>query len=335
MGGGGVNPSEANVADICLYDKQSDKLIIVDGNEFSGDLYPSTNYSPVGVVVVPGHHDVYKDGSCAIVSLKYMSCDTPDIGDYSKTPPYMCYGQNEKNLSIQDYDNVCYAGYRGYVEEEVEGVTSEATLPSDLDSFNLVINQYDTKTYYMFDDYNEKYIPSPYKNDGLFNSEYSRTTSPSSAKNALADFDGVGNTRALCSAATAQSNWKTDSTIRDRGDSGYSPAACCCWRYHTEGTKQNNWYLPAMGELGYVEVRMKSINEIIEKIIMAYEDTVACSINPTNYLMSSSEQGDSSCWVLGVPTGHVRGYTDADKSGVLHAVRAYLRILPNGQPKSY
>ena len=68
--------------DVCLYDGNADKLIIVNGKDI--EKYSSEDgYSPVGVVVVPGHHDVYKDGSCAIISLKYMNCDNPDKGSAS------------------------------------------------------------------------------------------------------------------------------------------------------------------------------------------------------------------------------------------------------------
>lgn len=47
---------------------------------------------------------------------------------------------------------------------------------------------------------------------------------------------------------------------------GYSPAACCCWRYHTKGTNQGDWYLPAAGELGYIVVRYQTIKNDLKLI---------------------------------------------------------------------
>ena len=69
---------------------------------------------------------------------------------------------------------------------------------------------------------------------------------------ATADYNGKENTAAILAKATAQKNWRTDSSITNSDSSStnkYFPAACCCWRFHTLGTKQGDWYLPAAGEL--------------------------------------------------------------------------------------
>lgn len=108
------------------------------------------------------------------------------------------------------------------------------------------------------------FIPSPYLEDGSrYKGYYIIRYSES---NCLSDFDGFGNTKVLCDLATAQSDWKTASTITNDYAGGYSPAACCCWRYHTTGTNQGDWYLPAIGELGYLIVRLKTINTSISNI---------------------------------------------------------------------
>lgn len=78
--GGGIEPSLSAAADVCLYEKSSDSLIIVPGGQFSASAYPSANYSPVGVVVVPGSHDVYGDGSCGVMSIVSMASGTPESG---------------------------------------------------------------------------------------------------------------------------------------------------------------------------------------------------------------------------------------------------------------
>ena len=325
MGGGGVNAS--NVGDICLYDKIQDKLIIVDGNEFSGDLHPLINYSPVGIVVVPRHHDVYKDGSCAIVSLRYMNCDKPEIGGVNDNELGIVYGQMDVDLEdLNNYDEIGYVGDSGVISKTIIGVDSEACLPSD--QFSTVNNPYDKKTSYYYRNSN-KYIPSPYNNDDSFNSEYSRTESPSSPRNAMSDFNGIGNTKILCEAATRQTNWKTAFSIDNYGIRGYSPAACCCWRYHTEGTKQGDWYLPACGELGYMIVRLQKINETIEKIKTEYDNKIEILEEISGVIWSSSEINTEHARYVFCGDGRFERYYPKNDS--YREVRAFLRINSNGK----
>ena len=90
--------------------------------------------------------------------------------------------------------------------------------------------------------------------------------------------------------ATAQLNWNTDDVINNSYDGYYAPAACCCWRYHTIGTQQGDWYMPAVGEWGYVAVRCQTINDTINKIIHSYGDNIGTTINiePNTYYQASS-----------------------------------------------
>lgn len=104
--------------------------------------------------------------------------------------------------------------------------------------------------------------------------------------NALSDFAGKSNTEFLCSKATKQENWRTDDTITNNYNAGYHPAACACWRFHTVGTSQGDWYLPACGELGYCVVRYKLINETIA-VLQAWSGKTYCSL-AQKYFWSSS-----------------------------------------------
>ena len=98
LGNQGISASEAIAGDICLYNKTTDKLLIVESSKFTASEYPSSKYSPVGVVVIPGSHDVYGDGSCAVMSLKEMNYETPDTGKTSYYNP-IYWGRYELDIS--------------------------------------------------------------------------------------------------------------------------------------------------------------------------------------------------------------------------------------------
>ena len=117
-----------------------------------------------------------------------------------------------------------------------------------------------------------------------------------STANALSDFAGKSNTEFLCSKATSQENWKTDDAITGSSDAGYHPAACACWRFHTVGTSQGDWYLPACGELGYVCVRYKLISETIAAL-QAWSGKTYCSLTTSCFWPSSEYDSRSACYV--------------------------------------
>ena len=95
--------------------------------------------------------------------------------------------------------------------------------------------------------------------------------------------------------ATAE-NWKTLSSLTNSYDSGYYPAACCCARYHTRGTKAFKdctdselkagtgfWYMPSVGEFGYILPRLYDINDTINKLNAAYGIGVKLSPSAGTY----------------------------------------------------
>lgn len=316
-----ISIEESTAADYCLYDKSNDKLIIVKGDTDLSN-YPIDNYTPIGVVVVPGTHNVYGDGSCGIMSLKEMNYSTPDTGSTSYQGIY--WGQCGYDLSITNHITVA----RGNTEDgsATGDPTYDSYLPSD--QFSSVRCLHDTDAYY----YNTKYTlhgPSPYKTDGSRNPGYSQTSSPSSSSNVLSDFDGRGNSKILWEQVTAQSNWETASTITNDRDGKYSPAACCCWRYHTEGTQQGDWYLPAGGELGYIMPPFTKINEAITKMRNTYGTSVGVTLDTNLYYWSSSEGGRETCCTIGAGRGDVSAGTMKRGS---HHVRAWLRVSPDGKP---
>ena len=272
-------------------------------------LYPeqitevNPNYTPIGVEVVPAEHDVYGTGQAGIMSLAEMNYSTPDVG--SSSYQYIYWGGYGTDTSLPNYDMV----------NLVDGTTSSyGFLPSD--QFTGATSLDGVSKYYT----TSNNAPSPYNADGSRNEAY-YTTAYSTA-NALSDFDGVGNTTVLTELATSQSDWKTADTITNSYSAGYYPAACCAWRFHTTGTDQGQWYLPACGEMGYVFNRLSAINETINKVLSVYSSVVAVVMRTSGNYWSSSECSADGARDLGTGNGFVY---NSNKSRNYY-VRAFLRV---------
>ena len=311
--GGGINPSDSSPCDLCFYDRTTDGLIIVAGDAWNRSTYPSSRYVPIGVVVVPGTHNVYGDGSCGVMSLKEMDYNSPDSGSTSHQHIY--WGGYGDDTSLPDLDRVPTGNRPNGIPT---GQSDIAYLPSD--KFSGTQCAHDTDVSYRNTSYTP--IPSPYLTDGSRNHGYYQTSSPSSSSNALADFDGIGNSQVLWDLATSQSSWKTASSITNNSGSGYYPAACCCWRYHTEGTSQGDWYLPACGELGYIMPPFNKINEAINKMCTAYVSSGGVELISEEH-WSSTESNNYNARLVYPTTGNVyRGIKSYDR----YCVRAWLRV---------
>ena len=321
--GGGVDPIESDPCDLCFYDKTTDKVIIVGGAEWSNTAYPSSRYVPIGVVVVPGSHNVYSDGSCGVMSLLSMDCDNPSQGASSNE--YMFWGVYGTDIStLPNLDQAPIVGSGSNVGDASSTVTGEYNdpyLPSD--KFSAVQCPHDTDTYYYISSSSYDQAPSPYLTDGSRNPAYYQTTSPSSSNNCLADFDGRGN---------------TDKIIAQRGNKDYTswkptyntqadyPAASCCDMFYTEGTQQGDWYLPACGELGYIMPPFNKINEAITKMRNAYGSSVGVTMDTNNTYWSSSEYSSDSARSVYTSNGAV----SLNYKPNYRYVRAWLRVGAGG-----
>ena len=239
--------AESTAADYVLYDKVNNKKICV---EYDTDLsnYSSEQYTPIGIVVVPGTHDVYGDGSCGVMSLKNMCATDPDNGSSSNSTS----GNNDVRL--------CWGS------------------------------------------------------DGM-------------VSNALSNSDGKSNSEILWGLATAQSDWKTSSTIIDSSANHYFPAACCCWRYRTEGTQYGDWYLPALNELSYIMSSFDLINNATTHMRSLYNISVGVLLNTSNYYWSSSEYSNFHAKNLYTKDGS----TYNDRKYSQNYVRAFLRVADDTQ----
>lgn len=304
------------VGDVLLYDKTAKTRIFVNPDELSN--YPAELYSPLGVLVIPASYDVYGTGQCGVMSLKYMRYDTPDVGGSYQSMYWGQYGTGISSLT--NFNTVVQTGTMAEPTVEASGTNNITYLPSD--KFTGTTCPTDSITKYYYATGTTQAAPSPYLEDGSRNPVYYQTSSPSSANNALSDFNGKSNTQILCDLATAQVDWQTASAITNNSAAGYSPAACCCWRYCPEGTEQGEWHLPACGELGYIIPRWNVIKSSLNKINSEYGSGSAVVLDESGNHWSSSEYSSHSA--RSVSTGN--GSVHYDLKNNSYFARAFLQI---------
>ena len=304
-----------NNTSVVLYKKSTGKLIQTP----YPTLLDKNKYEPVGIVVIPSSHDVYGTDECGVMALHSASTTTPDSG--STINQTMPWGQNGTDITeLFNYSHIVYSKINGNDTGTAQGVKTNESVYLPSDSFSASQCSTDPLAYYNWDD-NDPYAPSPYLADGSRNPAYYQTSSPSNGGNVLSDFKGKTNTGILISNYTGQPGWKTDTSIVSESGKGHSPAAAACWRYSTKGTKQGDWYLPAMGELGYACVRRKKINEAISSL-QSYFGKTYCTLGSSDNLLSSSEQSGSTSWGLRLNTGGIRYNISKSESNV---VRPFMR----------
>ena len=310
-----IKPIEtANYADICFYDKENNEKIIVSSEDFSANLLPLSQFTPIGIVAVPSSHT--DEGRPRIVSLAEMNCNTPDSGNVTSHSDMYWGGRGYEVTDLPTKDQYPYLSS---LNEDgiVNYATNNCYLPSD--AFSALTENSLNSLEGFYYNYSER-MCSPYKEDG---SKEPRYFDESNTGNVLADFDGKSNTEKILAVDNSISTtWQTASTISNEGSNQYvHPAAQCCWRFHTEGTKQGDWYLPSAGELGYVLARYGSINLSMKTISTKYGEILGHPF-VTNYY-SSTQYSSSHAVVISFSYGSVY---DRLKSYPYIDVQAFLNI---------
>lgn len=82
-------PNDYRVGDILIYCFEDKKLYIIDWQGI--EAFSQDEYEVLGIVVVPSDHNVYENGKCGVMSLKWMNPNTPNIGGYNNYTMYIGY----------------------------------------------------------------------------------------------------------------------------------------------------------------------------------------------------------------------------------------------------
>ena len=258
------------VGSVAYYDGSTVKFALKDD-------YTSAMGTPIGVVVIPKSH--MDDGKCRVMSLANMSYKTPETGtlvgtsnsDAQAAGANLMWGVYNNDIAeLTNYNKVVTVNGEttaeyGYLPSDWWVGKSEVVIPGEgTYTFTPINNEVDTETAWYGSEASgkvetltdENTCPSPYLSDGSRNPLYF------TAGQALCDMDGKSNTSILVNLSAI----KTQTSGSFANIQANYPAAMACHMYHTQGTNQGDWYLPAMGELGYLYVRTKKINETLESL---------------------------------------------------------------------
>ena len=308
----------ANYADICFYDKEMDNKVIVDANEFTAEAYPLSRFTPIGVVAVPSSHTDEKRPR--IVSLADMNCNKPDNGTLIKeNDEYVEWGGESYILDDLKTNMQCPYLSPYSNEYSIQYIGGSVYFPSDY-FIGMKENILNTNEGFMTNAYSY-FMCSPYKQDNtkewIFFDE--------NELNIFLDFEGENNTKIILEFDNSSStDWQTANTIGDGAYEYTHPAAQCTWRYHTDGTKQGEWYLPSVGELVYCLSKQKAIDETITLINSSYNNILGLILYSTSSsTYFSSNQGNR---YNAYAVSFYDGYVDKVFKSSTCDVRAFLKV---------
>lgn len=228
--------------------------MIVDKAAYNTTAYPTSQYTRLGEVAVPGTHNVYGDGSCGVVSQTRLN---PEF--YGKTIVFSGHARNEV-ASMGRYElSFGDKGKRTETYKPGFGLEQSALVP---------IRQQNPGFHGTIDIKNDLFV-TWYTQPGIFNVspspyhhavEYGSDDFPEGNRDvlgsALGDFNGLGNT-------------------------------CGQLRFTTAGTNPGDWYVPALGELWYTCARLGvGIAPILSS---TKSDIGAWMVNPSPIIFTKCE----------------------------------------------
>lgn len=308
--------------DIAVYDKVDKKFRFLSYSSYIESYHQDGTLIPIGVVVVPSTHT--PDNTSRVMSLVNMSCTSPSTGSTATqlavVPNHlsMYWGGNGIDLGLKNLEQVVTVdGNLSATDPNDGGVSysSWAKLPGTDPAWTAIWNTIDIGT--RWSSAEDTHGPSPYLSDGSRSKVYLKKEN-----NCLWDFDGKGNTDVIMAAQTV--DWS--GTITNNSSAGNYPPACCCRRFSTAGTSAGDWYLPAIGELAYLPVRLKEINLTLialEKYVSAIRvGGINSQWSESTYgywCWSSSEYSSTQARIVSTGAGSVY---ETDKSYVSTNIRA-------------
>lgn len=236
-----INPANAEVGDIMLN----------NGMCVSSTKYSMFRGQEVGIVGIK--KGLLPDGKGRIISTNFMDISTPTTGSRNGTSALM-WGANGDINGLNYLNQVPCIDNSGTLTTTIQTLKNYGYVPStQFSDIASLITGYG----YPREVRSGEYCPCPFLSDGTLDPNFiaTSTTLPGTSTvttiaNALADFDGTGNTQKIMANCTVQIPTKSNSA-------GNYPAAHLCTLYNVGNL---DWYLPSLGELELIQANQAVIN---------------------------------------------------------------------------
>lgn len=314
-----VADEDGNIDYVYPWDDSNGELLDVQNMLFT--MRTEYNATPIGVIVVPESHS--PNGIARMVGIHsendyYSEINTFHDNEEEMNPRSVCiavglddeieeYCENNDGMDLslpsiqrpildstyKNHDNISVYdnGWRWVpiCHEEVDTMAGN-------NGYYVYDNPYDTSTKWASDGAQcEPLMPSPYLNNGkpnsiyrvnelsFYDSEYNETYT---FKNGLSDMDGKNNTYKICK-------------IAERNEINVTEDVEYCINYSTKGTKPGDWYLPSIGEVGYLLARYGKIRTALRQCCdFLYGDDGAYEINIYQDIISSTYYDVNARWMF-------------------------------------
>ena len=276
------------------YNPKKAKLLdyLFNDGTFGADIVAGK--TPVGICVAPASH--FADGKSRFMSLKEMTTgSTEGITSHEG----IVWNTTNTDAGLTKFATVAVVDGEGVVK----GVNGYGFIPAKRAAWSgntaITATTLDGVYYGQGDPNNPSAYP--FLEDGSLNPNYAATAlSGSTIINSLSDVNGEANTTYLVGLGNT-----------------YKAANAC--HSFTPGTHNGEWYLPAMGELGYT---IASFDDINAKIAAVGNDN-GVQLDGSAAYWSSTECSESSACYLAMYNGRV----DYDyKDSRYGYVRAFLAL---------
>lgn len=144
---------------------------------------------------------------------------------------------------------------------------------------------------------------------------------PDGTTGAQSTTDGKANTELVLTFATGQTDWQTAQTINYNGNGVY-PLFQSAWRYHTYGTNQGDWYIPAQDEINFLS------DSTAKSLINSGLTAIGSGVLGDGYFASSTELNSYVAKTFG--SGNNKFENGIKTSGFYWAARPFYKgtILP-------